>query len=77
MKECNTYMQTLSYENLIKFFKKKHKLTSKFLGIANNILKNKNMNYGVFHYFKNQNFVGFLEQILGFVFINIPILGVD
>lgn len=76
VKECNAHMQTLSYEALIKFFKRKHKLTSKFLGIANNILKNKNMNYGVFHYFNNKNFVGFLEQVLAFIFINIPILSV-
>jgi hypothetical protein len=46
------------------------------LGIGNNILKNKSLNYGVFHYFGDRNFVFFLEQLLSFIFIIVPILEV-
>lgn len=62
---------------MISFFKRQHRITSKFLGIGNNILKNKNLNYGVFHYFGDRNFVFFLEQLLTFIFIIVPILEVD
>ena len=67
----------MSYEALISFFKKKHRLTSRFLGIAHNILKNKNLNYGIFHYFGDRNFIIFLEQIMAFIFIVVPILDVS
>lgn len=74
--ECNLQIKTFPYEGLIQFFKKKHKLTSKFISIAYNILKNKNLNFGVFHYFGDRNFVNFLEQIFGFIFIIVPVLEV-
>jgi hypothetical protein len=66
----------MPYEGLITFFKKKHRLTSRFLNIAHNILKNKSLNFGVFHYFGDRNFVNFLEQVFAFIFIIVPVLDV-
>ena len=74
--ECNKQIQSYNYDSLIVFFKKKHRLTSKFLKIAHNILRNKSLNFGVFHYFGDKNFVQFLEHVLEFVFIIVPILDV-
>lgn len=65
-----------NYENLIVFFKKKNRLTSKFLKIGMNILKNKSLNFGVFHYFGDKSFVGFLQHTLEFIFIIVPVLEV-
>jgi hypothetical protein len=50
--------------------------TKSLQNFGNSILKNKSVNYGVFHYFGDQNFVYFLEQLLSFVFIIVPVLDV-
>lgn len=71
--ECNQGIKSLNYESLITFFKKKNKITSKFVSIAYNIMKNKSLNFSIFHYFGDKNFVFFLEQVFTFVFIFIPI----
>ena len=56
------------------FFSERYKMLSKFIVIFHNVVSTKNMNFGMFHFFGEMNYINFLAGYLKFVFILTPIL---
>jgi len=61
-------------QNMKTFFSEKHKMLSKFISIFYNVISTKNLNFGMFHFFGEMNYINFLNNYLQYTFLLIPIL---
>jgi hypothetical protein len=74
--ECNNVLKGYdSNINALKvFFSDKHKMLSKFMTIFHGVISTKNINFGMFHFFGEMNYVYFLSSFLQYIFSLAPIL---
>lgn len=56
------------------FFSDKHKMLSKFMTIFHGVISTKNINFGMFHFFGEMNYVHFLSSFLKYIFALAPII---
>jgi len=74
--ECNGALRSIQKDipRMKQFFSDKYKMLSKFIGIFHGVASTKNLNFGMFHFFGEMNYVQFLSGFMQYIFLLAPIL---